>query len=75
MVVAMFAVHMAVGHLFCSSSAYALHLAAKAQRLAGQRVVAVQVPFGAFDLLHIEHLRLSVGPRAFQTPAHLHAGW
>ena len=74
MVVAVLAVHVAVGDLFGGGSAHRLHLAAELQRLAGQRVVAVQVHFRALDLHHVEHLRRTVDAGALQAAAHLYAG-
>ena len=59
MLVAMRAMHMAVGDFFGTCSAHFSHFAAELQRLSRQRVVAVQVHFGALDLDHVEHLGLA----------------
>lgn len=74
MLVAVRAMHMAVGDFFSSGSPHGGDLAAELQCLARQGVVAVQVHFGALDLDHVEHGRLSVVAHALQLAAHLHAG-
>ena len=68
------AMDMAVRNFFGRGGAHGHHLAGKPQRLAGQRVVAVEVHLGALDLDHVEHLRLAVIAHALQLAAHLHTG-
>lgn len=74
MLVAVRAMHMAVGNFFSGGCPHGGDLAAELQRLARQGVVAVQMHFGALDLDHVEHGRLSVVAHALQLAAHLHAG-
>ena len=57
---AVLSVHVLVGNFFCGRSTHRQHLDGKAQFLAGQRVVAVQVHDGAFDLQHVEDDVLTV---------------
>ena len=50
------------------------HLAGKAQRLAGERVVAIQVHLGALDLHHVVDAGLAIVTQTLQPPAHFDAG-
>ena len=60
MVVAVFAVHVFVGNFFCCGSPHIQHFDGKAQGLARQRVVAVEVNDRAFDFQHGENDLLSI---------------
>ena len=71
MVVAVRTMHMAVRNFFGAGGAHFGDLAAEGQRLACQRVVAVQVHFGALDLDHVEHGGLAVVAHALQLSAGL----
>ena len=71
----MFAVNVAVGDFFARGGAHGGDFAAKAQRLAGQRVIAVQMHLLPFDFDDVKHLRLTIVADALDAPAHLHARW
>ena len=73
MLVSVRPVHMPVCNFFSTGSAHFGDLAAELQRLPGQRVVAVQVHFGALDLDDVEQGGLTVSAHALQLAAHLHA--
>lgn len=66
------AVHVAVGDFLFGSAAHIDHLAAEAQVLPGQRVVAIQVHFRAFDLHDRERAGIALGVPALELPPKLH---
>ncbi len=74
MVVAMSAVHMAVGNLFGAGGTHFGHFVAKLQRLPSQGVVAVQMHHGAFDFHQTKCLHAAIGTGATDHAARLHAG-
>ena len=74
-VVAVRPVHVAVGDFLFRGGAHFQHLHAKAQRLPGQRVVAVQHYLIALDFEHGEGPYLALSVLAFDLAAHLYAWW
>ena len=72
--VPMLAMHMAVRNLLRRGHANARHAQAELERLAGQRMVAVEDHLGALDLHHVEDLRLTPVVAAFELAADLDAG-
>src|SRR5450830_728856 len=72
-VVAVLAMHVAVGNLFFAGSPHTCHVQGELQGLAGQRVVAIQVHLRPLDLDHVVDLRLALVVAAFKLATHFHA--
>ena len=66
MVVTVTAVHMLVRNLFFRSGTHIGDLGGETQRLASQRVVAIQMHFRTLDLRHVENRRLPIRIRALE---------
>src|SRR4051812_30341286 len=74
MVVAVLAMHVAMGDLLGAGGAHAGDLQREAQRLSGQRVVAVEQDGVALDLHDVENVRMAVIGAALELSAHLDTG-
>src|SRR5688500_3099959 len=74
MMVPVLAMHMAVRDLFLRRRAHAGHAQAELERLARERVIAVEDHLRALDLHHVEDLRLALVVAALELAADLDAG-